>query len=411
MRNANRTQALAGFSAGRRASIVVSAEENDVNININADVDGEQNGGVEAPAVDADAVPLDTSDTPEALELDAADAGADVEDTAEEVVELDNTSQALESIYFALESINTNNQEFTPAAAALLHVAVNNAAGRYGVSAESLEMPSMEDVEVAPISSLETSMEAVGESIKAVAAGVVTFLKELLQKIATFVKTIFSATEAAKVKNEQVIKALADAKGIKDTITVPGILKGELSVAGINAVSKFIDAITGTKFADIEATLRGEAVTKEQVATRFTEMYRGVRGGIPGQASVTINSEGYPEINYSEAEAKEIKTPYLSELQAAAKANQALIAKIVAYKQAEGVRKKTTELLIKLAGENAGEDAKFTERFTARRAAAKLWSKRIGFESKAIGKALAYANAVNNALASAIDKKAAKEAK
>lgn len=405
------------FEAGRQT--VVSLEENDVNININADVDAEPQDEAAAEPVaaepvveaDVDAVPLDTSDTPEAAELDATEAGADVEATADDVEELDNTLESLEAIHVALESIQTQGLEFTPAAAQLLHVALGNAVGHYGLTPAAVGVASVEDFEVAPLSSQEVSMEAVGDTIKAAAESLVKFLKELLANIVNFVKGIFSAVEAAKQKNEKVIKALADAKATKNEITLPGILNGQLSAAKVKGVAGFIEAVVKTKTADIEAAVRGSSVTSDEIKSRFTALYQGVKDGVPGQITVGI-SDGYPTITYADGESKKIKTPSLSELQATAKANQALIAAIAEYKSAEAARKKMTDVLIANTAANKFSEAKegdgnvLVELVKARRSAANLWSKRIAFETKAIGKALAYANAVNNALASAIDKKA-----
>ena len=61
-------------------NLSVSNEDNDLVVNINAEHKGEEGAEEEVVAADVDNVPLDTSETPEAAELDAADAGAELAD-------------------------------------------------------------------------------------------------------------------------------------------------------------------------------------------------------------------------------------------------------------------------------------------------------------------------------------------
>lgn len=412
------------------ARTTVSMEENDLNINIQAEHEGEQ--------VDEDQVPLDTSDAPETAELDVAEA---IDETEEEIDGADDAVdvvESLESLLISLEAIQEQGAEFTPAAALLAQVAIDNAVSRMpGLSAEAIGIPSMEDFDCAPATSLTVSIEKIGDTIGAGLKAAGAFVKKIWEKIKAFLGRMFDAGKAGAHKAASIEKQLNDLPAGASvesgaTVTVPAIVgtvlttkpvsdaRSVLSQVAKNAVNTsdvatFASVVSGDK--SIDNTTR-----RKQMVDAFNNGLEKLNGKVypfgglkfatteGGVISVTSNGGG---------EAKAVNVPTIQQLKDIAKENHALFNEIVDIRKQEGRHKKLNETVAKISettvavknrnnNSEEGEGAKRTASMTT--AATSLYNQRVSFELNLIGKLLSAGNALNNVLASAAAqyKKAAK---
>lgn len=400
----------------------VSLEDNDLNINITAEHEGDQ----DPEAADADGIALDTSGTPEAAELDVQDAAADVEAAADDVESMDNTVANLESIALTLCNISLEGHQMTPAAVALLQNSVNIAlTGRNGLNADIIGVASLEDFDLMEADALEASLEGVMDALESSKKTAVEFLRKLWANFVQFLKNMFSASEAALSKSNSAVKAVNEAKGeTTGEVELPSILGTEISAKRVDTLAALVEDIINAKTVGLEALLKGDGASKEDLVKEFAKFNDPITGykdkSFIGGFTVGVDSEGYPTVSSKEGQGSvKVKTPSVSELKAIAASTQKLAARLNDYQKGKGQREKFTNALIKANAESAGANSgnKVLDdggnKFKAYKEAAKAgysvasaaktgWNKRINVETKVIGKAIAAVNAVNNVIAKSL---------
>lgn len=396
---------------GAFARTTVSMEENDLNINIQAEHEGEQ--------VDEDQVPLDTSDAPEAAELDVADAIDETEEELDGADDVVDVVESLESLRCSLEAIQEQGVEFTPAAALLTQVAVDNAVSRLpGLSASAIGVPSMEDFDYAPATSLTVSIEKIGETISAGFKASGDFIKKIWGKIKTFFIRIFDAAKGAKMKNDSIVKQLDGIDGSATagdaTVTVPGLV-GALNVRSVNNTLEVIKTINNSPVKIVDASMTAMAgEDKSTITNIFNNGLTKLNGKVYPFGGMAFSIEQGKVISVTSSaggDAKAEKVPSLQELKSLAAANGNLIDVLIDIRKQEGRHKKVNETMTALNGKilnlraRKTENAELTKTMSSNaNTAVSAYNQRVSFELNVIGKALSAANALNNVLASAASK-------
>lgn len=409
MTQANQARLAAGFSKTLLKG-TASQEENDVNININAETEG---GEQEAPEVvesapaDVDAIPLDTSETPEASELEVAEVQAEADETVDQVEELDNTLDSLESIYFTLANVSAEGAEITPALARMTHVAINNAVSRFGLNSEDCGVASVESIALAPQAEIATSMEGIAETIKSGAKQVAALMDRLISFLADFLKSILTATGRTTKRINDVENALKSFKGeLKTDVNIPAVLNGRIKPSDLVQVGQVGKAFTASKYADIAVLAKSDGITGEAIKTAFGKANAAVtkygdKEALPGYTFGT-NDEGIVVLTKVETSAQE-GTVSASEGSGILGAAKNMVAVANEYNGAKGVRKQVSDAIKGAINENVSkEDGNAMERFTARRKLAKGWSRQVNEETRVVGLMITYANAAASVVAQTV---------
>ena len=397
-------------------NLSVSNEDNDLVVNINAEHKGEEGAEEEVVAADVDNVPLDTSETPEAAELDAADAGAEMAEETDKLEQLDDTVESLEAILVTMATISQEGLEITGATARLLRATVDNAVSRIeNLTSDGLGIPSCEDFDLSPMTSWETSMEAVGGAMLAGIRAAGNTMKELLKHFLEFIKRIFDAAEQARHKADLLDVEAGKAKSTTGEIKVPGILTyGGNIEGGLKTLTEVVSAMVSTKYADLQVILKTKdlGTTHEEIENTFNRVNASVvafkNDQLAGGFSIQTGESGFPVVKSTDGrEAKTVPALTPQQCKAVIAANKKLIEQIIAYKKSGDARKLVTEIFInKLAVQNGSESAIGLKSAAIYHRASKAWNKRIAFENQVIGKALSVANAANNVVAASLKGKA-----
>lgn len=427
---------LLGLTGG-----TVSKEDNDLNITINAEHEGDADNGegeaadlgadpapvetveettpveavpgegevIEEPVVDAaEPVAEDTSGTPEAAELDVQEAAEDMDETQEQIENVNEATEGLEALAITLAQISVEGIEVTPLAAQMLNNQYDFAVRKFPtLRHQSLRVASCEDFAVSNEDATTVSLEKVMDGIKNGVKAVIEFLKNLGQQFLTLLGHVLSASAVMKRKAESLQAQAKSFKGDAKEVSVAGLLTSkDLSVASIKELADALNAI-GTKGYEALANGGGNIGADahvDSVKSFFGKTFIGgfkienTNGG-PGLTSVA-GKDGV-KIKLSAAEAGALAGAVVNLAQA-----------IEAYKRGESVRKnvvkKLTDEATALSNSTGGEN---TGKLQALRKRMNAVSQLMSFEKRLIGKALAVGNATNNVVAAAIDGKVAEGAK
>jgi hypothetical protein len=405
----------ARLGAGFAKTLNTSLEENDVNININAETEGGEQETPEvvetASEVDVDAVPLDTSETPEASELEVQEVQAEGDAVANDVEELDNSLDSLESIYFTLANVAAEGMEITPAFARMTHVAVDNAVGRFGLTTADCGVASVESIELAPNAEIETSMEGIAETLKAGASQLGALLDKLIANLVEFLKSILTGAGRTESRLNAVDKAVREHKGAFGVAKVPAVLDGNIKAGDLGSILEVGKALVTTKYADLAVLAKQADLTADQVSeavVKSTRAFDKVKGtdALPGY-TIGRTSEGAVSLERREGTAKEVQLSQ-SEILASIGVAKNMVKVAKDYDSAKGVRKQVSES-IKGSIKEATADEKGLARLSARRKLVKIWTQQVNVEQRIVGTIVGYANAVGAAAASTLrkaDKKA-----
>ena len=427
---------LLGLTGG-----TVSKEDNDLNITINAEHEGDAETGegeaaelaadpapvetveevapIEAvpgegevaaePIVDAaEAVVEDTSGTPEAAELDVQEAAEEVDETQEQIENINDATEGLEALALTLAQISVEGLEVTPLAAQMLNNQYDFAVRKFpALKASTMRVASCEDFTVSQEDATTVSLEKVMDNIKNGVKAVIEFLKNLGQQFLTLLGHVLSASAVMKRKAESLQDQAKSFKGEPKEVSVAGLLTSkEFSVASIKELTDVLNAI-GTK--GYEALAAGEGAIG---ADAHVSSIKGFFGKTFIGGFKIENTNGGPGLT-SVAGKDGVKTK-MSATEAGAYAGAVvnLAQSIEAYKRGESVRKnvvkKLTDEATALTNAAGGESA---GKLQALRKRMKAVSELMSFEKRLIAKALAVGNATNNVVAAAIDGKVAEGAK
>ncbi len=427
---------LLGLTGG-----TVSKEDNDLNITINAEHEGDADNGegeaadlsaepapvetveettpieavpgegevVEEPIVDAaEPVAEDTSGTPEAAELDVQEAAEGMDETQEQIENVNEATEGLEALALTLAQISVEGIEVTPLAAQMLNNQYDFACRKFPVlRQQSLRVASCEDFAVSNEDATTVSLEKVMDGIKNGVKAVIDFLKNLGQQLLTLLGHVLSASAVMKRKAESLQTQAKSFKGSAKEVSVAGLLTSkDLSVASIKELADALNDAIGTKGYEALASGDGNLGANahvDSVKGFFGKTFIGgfkiknTNGG-PGLTSVA-GKDGV-KIKLAAAEAGALAGAVVNLAQA-----------IEAYKRGESVRKnvvkKLTDEATALSNSTGGESA---GKLQALRKRMNAVSQLMSFEKRLIGKALAVGNATNNVVAGAIDGKHAEGA-
>lgn len=185
---------------------------------------------------------------------ETAEAFAESEQGSDDVQELGDISEGLESIVASMEACMEDGG-LTPQAALFMQHAVNGYTRRLGLSASSIT-PSMESFGGASGQAAATtiSMEGVGETLKKIWLAIKNAVSKAIQAVRNFFAKIFGGVAKLKQRSDALKKAvndLTDDKGGKMKVPNANTLryKGKADiasiVAGLKATKSMGDGIYG----------------------------------------------------------------------------------------------------------------------------------------------------------------------
>ena len=406
----NAAAILAGMGA------VVSQEDNDLNINIQADHEGDGEQGADGvsdfdntpaetePAVDVtvdENIGDDTSGTPETAELDVAEAGGEVEQVTEQIEDVNDVAAGLESIVVQLATISQEGIEVTPFLADSIRTQYNFVTRKF----PKLRVDATGNDIVASTESWTVSQESETESLMGKAVGklkgagqaVIKFLKDLWERIKALFGNLTAAGAVMRKKAEAVQKRKATGKGI----TLPGVLtSAPFSADSINKIAGLIDGITSTRLN--VSKLLTEGWPAQHIAKGVTSNTSG--GVFLGNFAVKV-VDGMPTIVSAEAtKEKDVKISQ-GDVTSIGQAVAKLGASLEKYKSMEKARKEINDALIRaLEAEVTPEDAGRYAKWKLAREVSTKWGKYTSFETRLVKKAVSVGNAANNALSAATAK-------
>lgn len=407
-------------------------EENDLNININAEHEGDKGESDEGAAdftgagtaaeeptvvtepvaeVVEEPVSEDTSGTPEAAELDVADAGADVDATNEQIEDVNEAAEGLESIALSLSKISVEGLEVNAAAHAILNSQYNFVTRKFpALQAESKRIASFESFTVSQEEGVTVSLEKVMDNLRNAGKAIVQFLKEMWQKFLALLGNVNASIQAMKKKATTL--STAKAGNQPESVNVPGFI-GKIvtgtAVQEINLLTDTIKNMTVARYEGIIAAITaGKDVSEAMKSVNQALIAKQGSGGqlLGGFKIETTEDGGVKVTSVETGESKSTKAFDQAKVNATAKAVVDLASALEDYKRGEANRKKVNEFIIAelSKGELGSEDAGKVAKWKAARKASQLWAKQISFEQNVVRKAISVGNAVNNVLAASLGK-------
>lgn len=181
---------------------------------------------------------VSADDTLEIEIADAAEAEGEVEEQGDNVEELGEISEGLESILISMESAMQDGG-LNPQAALFMQHAVQAHVGRLGLEASDVT-PSMESFGGASGQAAATtiSMEGIGETLKKIWLAIKNAVSKAIQAIKNFFSKIFGGVSKLKTRSDALKKAVSDLTDEKgDKIKVPNAntlrYKGKVDVGSV----------------------------------------------------------------------------------------------------------------------------------------------------------------------------------
>jgi hypothetical protein len=423
----------AAILAAYGKSTTSSLEENDLNVNINATHEGEDDSAATDAAdltapeaeviaetpVDTEEVAVvdaeDTSGTPETAELDIVDAGEEVAETGEQIEDVNDAAAGLEGILLTLARISHEGLQVTPFVASTIHQQFEFVTRKYpGLRQGKTGISSMESLVATPDICLNDSMEAVLEGLKKAKDAFVAFLTKLWDKFKAFLGSITSGSKLMIAKAKQLQNQKAG--NAPSEITLPGLV-GELkSAEDINYLTSYVKALSSITV-EVAKTLNGPSSPdnrREVVGSLFGSLV-GVSAKfasekpILGFGKIEVGEDGLPRTVRAKDQVATKRKPFSeSEAHAIAKAVVSLGEAVEVFQSKRADRKTAIDLLKKeaavdLSGENDGA----VKRWAKARLAGTLVSTLSVAEISVIRQAISVGNAVNNAVAKSLGKSAA----
>lgn len=419
---------LQGFST--------SLEENDLNININAEHEGDKGegdaadfgaGDAAAPAADVPAVETapaeaevvvdepvvveeDTSGTPEAAELDVADAAGEVDATNEQIEDVSEAAEGLEGIALTLARISVEGLEVNPAAHAILLDQYKFVTRKFpALQTEQKSIPSFEAFSVSQ-EGVTISLEKVVDNLKSAGKALVQFLKDMWTKFLALLGNANAAIQAMKKKATEL--STAKVGTAPDSVNVPGFISKIVAGTAVQEINLLTDVIKNMTVARYEgiitAVTSGKDVAEAMKGINQALIAKQGSGAqLLGGFKIEVAEDGAVKATSVETgEGKSTKAFDQAKVNATAKAVVDLANALEDYKRGESNRKKVNDFIIsELAkGEVGSEDAGKVAKWKAARKAGTAWSKQIGFEQTVVRKAISVGNAINNVLAASVGK-------
>lgn len=176
----------------------MASVEADVNIDI--DVNESEEGGVPEE-------PLDTSETPEASELEVQDADAEVEGDDAVSDNVEDAVTSLESLYLTLDMVASQESTMSDSTFALMQLHLNTIGGRLGATAGQL-VPSTESDDWFLQRDIVASQEAILDRIKEGTKEFGNTIRKMYESVKTYVKTLASHHDRTAKRLEKVRGAL-----------------------------------------------------------------------------------------------------------------------------------------------------------------------------------------------------------
>lgn len=388
-----------------------SLEDNDVNININADVDGEgDNDGLLDPET------MDTSETPEAAELDVQDQAAEVEAAVADADEVNETVEGLESLYIALATISEENHPMDAAAAILLQNQVKTLTGKFGLSPSEIGVASTEDFGLFPDSSTTDSMEGIKETIKAGIDRLIAFLKNIWTAITNFVKGLFDSTFAARTKHKALSAKLKDKGVTGKKVKAAAVIALQVKNAATEArtLADFATKVQSARLDTVVSTVSNSDVNSEDIGKALSGVldslgsYAGKQ--MIGGCAYSESDSGTPQFKRKEDMKGLEVTLTADQVQGALNGADTLLKVCEKYKQTQNQRKSLNDAMTKSvkATASAAED-KAIAAMTARSKAVSYWNAFVSFETKVMSTCLTVTNSLNNVAAASIGEAKSKD--
>ena len=210
------------MSVSRKLNLSLGLEDDAPNVQVNIDTD---EGGMPLDNITEDGEP-----TPEADEVELNAAADEVEGDSEAIDDLQDASEALESIYLSMESAQRDGG-LTRDAAIFAGHAVQAAMRKFNVSSEEVGI-SLESFSDNKARATTVSMEGIREALKAIWDKIVSVFQAMMKKIADFWNKYVAAAPHIKRRAEGLRKKARNVTGTQKEKTIATGLFRQLNVAG-----------------------------------------------------------------------------------------------------------------------------------------------------------------------------------
>lgn len=409
----------------------VSVEDNDLNINIqaehegNADESNEEAADLgEAPAaetvetVETEEAPAevaeDTSGTPEAAELDVQDAAEEVDETVEQVENVAEVAEGLEGIALTLARISVENLEVSPLAAQMLNDQYDFVTRKFpALRQKQNRVASCEAFGLDPYEAQNVSLEKVMDNLKNAAAAIVKFLKDLWQKFLSVLGNVNASIGVMRKKAESL--STAKAGKAPEKVNVPGLLGSGLSAANVQKLTALVKAMTVTRYTDITAAIAGNTTVEQAFKQANANLVKTAGSGstLIGNFKLELSEGGVPKVTAGDNGEGSTRPAFgENDVHSIAKAVVELASALEDYKRGESNRKKVNDYIIgEIQKGTASEDDNKLATWKKAREASQLWGRQIAFEQGVVRRAISVGNAVNNVLSASLGGKAKEEKK
>lgn len=210
------------MSVSRKLNLSLGLEDDAPNVQVNIDTD---EGGMPLDNITEDGEP-----TPEADEVELNEAADEVDGDSEAIDDLQDASEALESIYLSMESAQRNGG-LTREAAVFAGHAVQAAMRKFNVSSEEVGI-SLESFSDNKARATTVSMEGIREALEAIWDKIVSVFQAMMKKIADFWNKYLAAAPRIKRRAEGLRKKARNVTGTQKEKTIATGLFRQLNVAG-----------------------------------------------------------------------------------------------------------------------------------------------------------------------------------
>lgn len=401
--------------------VTASLEDNDLNINIQAEHEGDadnagegtdlgefDNSAVEETVavepVDEEALVADTSGTPETAELDVVEADAAAGDVTGKMDQVGDAVEALESMAIQIATLSLENREPSPATVAALNIQYDFITRNFPKMQKSeSRVASCEDYAADYEKAHNVSLESVMGKIKEGAKAVWKWFRDLATKIAAFFGHALSAATVMGNK-AKALKEKAQRTNEYKVVDVPAIIGGKLDAQHIKTLTDFLKAMATQDYKELATAIEKGEETKESAtyyailsggSSKAIRAYKGK--DLIGNIKITGGDTSYFKCELSEGKASTIKFGKGTAV-GIADAVIALSEALGDYKRTQAVRI-AAEKRINAAESKIGDDQ-------GKMARASKWLRGFGevraFERRIVARALAVGNAANNVLSKAV---------
>lgn len=354
---------------------------------------------------------------PEVIETAIVEDSAEVVDTANTIEDVAIAVESLESIAVYLNDLQKQGKSVSVESVALLNLSVDNATRKFPAFKQMKTVDSLENFTLDASSATTTSLENIGDKIKAGYEALKKFLKDLWEKFKAFLGNILSGAAQAEKK----AKAHLDATKTANTdrraggeITIPAILNNPvLTTKAIQGLEAAVGSIGSVSYGDLLAVMervkmRDRDITMESITSSLHKVFDAYArlGDDIYLGNLSFSNDQFPPtIKLVDGEARKAKPLTIPLVKEMLNENIKLCGQIAKLRQSLNERAKAIsnlssmmEMIANRQNNGVSQDvaARPDEVLRYLRSMMTILSKVKAFETRILGRAVQVANAINS---------------